>query len=285
MSKPLAIVPVYIGRAAHIELLEKMLISARDPETTEGEMDILLVDDCSPFPGSKQVLESFAKKYDCDIYMKPENTGFSRSVNIGLQIAHKERRTAILVNQDIEFISKKWLKSGLDDPAGIVGARLVYPNHLIQHGGCFFSILARHWDHSFRFAPFNLQEACIRRNCVVTGALQFIKPETMDSIGYYDEGFRMAYEDVDFCIRAIFKDIEVVYNPEILAMHHETVIRGDPSSTHARAWYDESLAYLHEKYQKISLTRFCNPLDRRRLKFEDEAAKVALQAGGENSEG
>ena len=200
--------------------------------------------------------------------------------------AHEERRIAVLVNQDIEFMQKDWLTNGCEDPAGIVGARLVYSSHLIQHGGVFFSILNRFWDHKFRFAPFNLPEANVRCECPVTGALQFIKPEVMDKIGYYDEGFKLAYEDVDYCLRAIFDGIEVVYNPTIMAYHHETVIRGDPDNTKARQWYHESLAYMNNKYANVPLTQFCNQIDRKRgveIK-QKEDDDVLVRAGDDPSE-
>jgi len=265
-SIPLGIVPIYIAKPEHATLLEKMLASIRNPETTEGDLDILIVDDCSPMTGAKQIIEQLAKTYKCDVAFKPENTGFAKTVNIGLRKAFKEDRVAILINQDLEFIQKDWLANGLADPAGVVGARLIYSNHLIQHGGVFFSILNRHWDHLYRFAPFNLKEVNVRANVIVTGALQFIKPETIGKVGLYDENFKMAYEDVDYCIRAFDAGVEVAYNPKILAIHHETMIRGDRDNAKAAQWYHESLAYMHHKYQEVSLTQYCNPIDRKRGK-------------------
>ena len=124
-------------------------------------------------------------------------------------------------------------------PAAVVGARLLYPNGLIQHAGVFFSLLNRDWLHRYRFGPANLPEALKPTRCIVTGALQFIRWETLDQIGLYDEGYRLCFEDVDYCLRVFKAGLECIYEPSVVAMHHESFFRRNATPKIER-WTAES---------------------------------------------
>lgn len=263
-KKPICIIPVYCSKDEHLAVLQKCLHSIRNPETTDADVDILMVDDCSPHENVKTALPLLATKYNADIIWKSENTGFSKTVNKGLQICLDEQRVGILVNLDIEFIKKDWLKAALEDPADIVGARLLYANGLLQHAGVMYSPFYGHWDHRFKYGAFNMPEAMIRTECPVTGALQIIKPSALNKIGLYDEGFSLAYEDVDYCLRADQAGLTVAYNPRVLAYHLESLVRGGAATEKTQRWYMESWNYLQQKHAGLNVTRYVMPIDRRR---------------------
>ena len=271
--KPLVIIPVFIHKQDHIQLLMRCLASLRDPAKTATEVDIILVDDCSPYPEKSAVLKQLAAQYSCELVEKKSNTGFSKTVNVGLMKAHSENRVAVLVNMDMEFSPQSfpcpnWLQEALDDPADLVGARLLYPTGLVQHGGVFYSLIHRYLDHLFRFAPPDMPEANVRANVPVTGALHIIKPQVMDAIGYYDENFKMAYEDIDYCLRVMLPlnqggaGMEVAYNPKVCAMHHESMIRGGQKKY--SQWHDESWMYFQTKYARTPMQDLIPAVDRRR---------------------
>jgi len=62
--------------------------------------------------------------------------------------------------------------------------------------------------------------------CPVTAALQLIRHATLETIGVYDEGYRMAYEDVDYCLRAWDAGFQVLYYPYASLTHLEAKTRG-----------------------------------------------------------
>lgn len=254
--KPLAIVPAYVVKDDDVGLLTDAVRSMRE---TEGDkLDILVVDDGSP---NTPLVDAFAKTiptWEFGLHRKEENSGFARTVNIGLQRALEEGRDAILVNADVEF-DRPWLDAFLaterivnPGPADVAGGLLIYPqNGLIQHGGVHFSLLTRQFWHTWQYAPQNLPEAHAPRLCPVTAALQLIRHKTLASIGLYDEAFKMGWEDVDYCIRVFLANGECVYNPQVQAYHAESVFRGRPSPKLA-AWQRESFLTLMRKYQKQS---------------------------------
>jgi GT2 family glycosyltransferase len=258
MTKPLAVIPNYFNRPTHVPMLRECLRTLRQT----ADCDILVVDDKSELPGSENILDRICSEFGAELHIQPENGGFSRTVNVGLRRAHSEGRVAALVNSDIEFIKPGWLDVAIADPADVVGAKLLYPTMLIQHGGIYFSLLHQYFDHLFRFAPATLKESCMRWVVPVTGALQVIKPHVMDRIGYYDEEYRLSYEDVDLCLRVFFAGMTCAMNPSVIAIHHEGMTRMKAQTPKMAEWINMSHMRLAQKFADASFTAFVHPLDR-----------------------
>lgn len=246
MTDPLLIIPTYIRTKVHAALLDKCVKSLR--HTTDAP--VMIVDDGSPHTEQVSILfEYFNKEYkDIETIRKDDNEGFSKTVNIGLSKALAEESNAVLVNADIEFIDDDWLDHIIACDADIVGARLVYPNRTIQHGGIYFSPITRSFDHRFHGAPEDLPDAMEVCECPVTGALQYISHEVMQDIGLYDEEFRLGFEDVDYMIRAIKGGHKSVYDPKVLAMHYESMFRAESHGQH-KEWEKESAKYFRDKWK------------------------------------
>lgn len=254
--KPLLVIPTYVTEARDNEVLDACLRSIRD--TAKDACDILVVDDGSPADDLKNGVRVMTERVDGEVVFKRENTGFSRTVNVGLRRALNEGRDAILCNADIEFVEPGWIKrfdettgeNGL--PAAVVGALLLYSNGLVQHAGIYFSFLERGFDHRMRFAPALLPEVHIQKSCPVTGALQLIRHSTLETIGLYDEAFSMAFEDVDYCLRVFNAGLECIYQPAVRAIHHESLFRGQRSEKLDK-WHKESIAVLARKHASTDL--------------------------------
>lgn len=141
MSEPLAIIPSFVREPQDLEILRTAIASLRE---TEPELDLLVVDDGSPGVQLVDELASDTSRFQFELHRSRENQGFSRTVNVGLRRALQEKRDAILVNADIEFIDSGWVsrfqsqEKPNGQPADVVGARLLFPNGLIQHGGIYF---------------------------------------------------------------------------------------------------------------------------------------------------
>lgn len=249
---PLAIIPCYSTEAGDVEVLHTCVRTLR--ESALYELNILVVDDGSPDEQLVAASAGVCEQFGADFIAKEENEGFSKTVNVGLRLALEEGRDAILVNADIEIPKprgNRWLEHMLADEADVVGAMLMYPNGLIQHGGVYFSLLTREFDHLWKFAPSNLREANQRMVCPVTGALQLIRHEALVDVGIYDESFRMGWEDMDYCIRVFLSGRTCAYQPKVKAIHHEHMFRGRKSDK-LQEWQMESLMRLWEKWQAQS---------------------------------
>ena len=74
-------------------------------------------------------------------------------------------------------------------------------------------------------------------------------------VGLYDEGYRLCYEDVDYCLRVFKAGLECIYEPSVLAMHHESYFRKTPTPTIKR-WTAESTARLRRLWGAEDLSRW-----------------------------
>jgi GT2 family glycosyltransferase len=238
----LCVIPAYVRDEQELDVLLRCLVSLR---STAPDADVLVVDDASPARELIEALEVACDELGIALVSNDENSGFSTTVNAGLEVALATGRDAVLVNADIEFIQPGWLErmhARTDThgrPAAVVGARLLYPNGLIQHGGIFLSPLHRDWLHRFQYGPGDLPEALVPTRCPVTAALQLIRYETLAEIGLYDEGYRMCFEDLDYCLRVFEAGYECIYEPTVVATHREKFFRGKPDPKIAR-WTKES---------------------------------------------
>ncbi len=242
---------MFLGQASDVEVTLDAVRSVR--KTVSDSVDVLVVDDCSPGQDFVDMAAPGLDRLGAELLRKPDNTGFSRTVNVGLAKAAREGRDAILMNADVEMITPGWVricqktKDDTGAPAAVVGALLLYPNNLIQHAGIYFSLLTRVFDHMFKYAPHNLPDAHRIKVCPVTGAFQYIRAETLERVGLYDENFSMAHEDVDYCVRVFLAQLKCVYQPKVRAFHHEMLFRGRPSPK-VQEWQQKSWLYFAEKW-------------------------------------
>lgn len=215
--------------------------------------DLLVVDDGSP---NHQLRHEFGQWVEnCGYeFIQKENAGFSTAVNVGLRGARGRGLDALLINSDIEFIKHGWFEAMDKTDADVVGARLLFPNGLIQHAGIYFSLIARRPEHMFRLAPGSLNMARKERVCPVTGALQLIRHETIKEVGLYDDAFRLGYEDLDYCIRVFESGRKCVYQPEAVAIHHEGLFRAREGQ--AGQWFEESWLYFGDKWEGKDITKY-----------------------------
>ncbi len=169
-----------------------------------------------------------------------ENRGFAANVNRGLREADPAHDVVVL-NSDMEA-HKHWLaclqySSSEKGPVGIVGAKLCYPDGRIQFGGTVRNAGAPEWfDHRYRGKPAAWGPANVTGVVLaVTGACMYVRRELIERIGLLDEDYPMAYEDVDWCLRAWQAGMRVVYQPHASFTHYETATRGSEVGERERA--------------------------------------------------
>ena len=254
----LCVIPTYLRRQEDLDLVARCLVSLKE---TAPAAEVLVLDDASPEPELAAAVEAACGQLGFWFDRRPVNAGFSRTVNVGLAIAHENGCDAVLVNADIEFMDPGWLDrmqartDAQGRPAAVVGARLLYPNGLLQHAGIMFSLLGRDFYHRFQHGPSDLPEALVPTRCPVTAALQLIRWETLDAVGLYDEGYRLCFEDVDYCLRVFAAGLDCVYEPSVRAWHHESVFRGHRDEKIER-WTLESTRRLFTKWATADLTQW-----------------------------
>lgn len=212
-------------------------------QTDYPNFEVIVVDNGSD---DDRVLELYRRcelqhsNFTCAFFQAEFN--FSHSVNRGVRMASGEH--VLLLNNDIEIIERDWLKEMVQCLAfqgtGIVGAKLLYPDDTIQHAGVIvgFGGLAGHWysrkPKNFG-GPMNRLHVRNSMSCV-TGAAMLISGDCLKHVGPWDEvNFPIAYNDVDYCLRAGDAGYRIVWTPFACLYHHESVSRGsDATGAHRK---------------------------------------------------
>ena len=166
----------------------------------------------------------------------------------------------ILMNNDIEIISKNWIEELLmhsqREKIGVVGSKLYYPNDTIQHAGVIIGIggVAGHSHKYFKkndsgyFSRLHLTQN-VSAN---TAALFMVKKKIFDKVGGLDEkNLKVAFNDVDFCLRVREKGYLNLFTPFAEAYHHESISRGHEDSPEKIARFNNEVKYMKKRHKKI----------------------------------
>jgi O-antigen biosynthesis protein len=233
------------------------LLADLTTRTSYPDFEIIVIDNGTTDP---RVLDLYRKAgqgavpFRCDIDPAPFN--FSRQVNRGIAMATGE--LILLLNNDIEVIQSDWLRemvSCLSYPeTGIVGARLVYPNGRLQHAGVIVGLggLAGHWFIGQRESyPGPMARLHVRQSLTaVTGACMLISRACLEKVGRFDEQeFAIAYNDIDFCLRAGSEGFRVVWTPFATLIHHESASRGSDETSANRARFERDKDSLRRRHK------------------------------------
>ena len=206
-------------------------------KTTRTDMVRIVVADDASGP---EHLEALGRVEGIEVVPGTRNAGFAANVNRGLAAAGSEH-DVVLLNSDV-IARPGWLEclqwaATRHEKIGIVGGKLLYPDGRIQFAGTVRNLGAPEWfDHRYRFkrsdwGPANVPQPVL----AVSGACMYIKRALIDEIGGFDEGYPMAYEDVDLCLRSWQAGYQVFYWPDAELTHLESVTRGTTVGDRERA--------------------------------------------------
>lgn len=164
-------------------------------------------------------------------YDKPFN--FSAINNYATSKASGEY--LLFLNNDTEVINSEWLSSMLEhaqrDEVGVVGVKLLYPNDTVQHAGVVMG-LGGVAGHAFKYFPISDkgyfgQLGVVRNYSAVTAACVLTKTGLFNKVGGFNENdLKVAYNDVDLCLRILEQGYLIVYTPYAQLYHYESLTRG-----------------------------------------------------------
>ena len=200
--------------------------------TDYPDIEIVVVDNGTTDPEVLRLYEANAGTlFSLDLREEPFN--FAKMCNRGARLSRGE--AVLFLNNDIEVIEPDWLAEMVEclafEGTGIVGARLLYPDDRIQHAGVIVGLGsgAGHWYVNDRMdEPGPMGRLAVRQTLsAVTGACMLVTRPCFTAIGGFDEEtFPIAYNDVDFCLRARSFGYRTVWTPFATLYHHESASRG-----------------------------------------------------------
>lgn len=197
-------------------------------------LEIIVIDNGSTDPRVLALYENERRgtiPFSAEVESRPFN--FSRSVNRGVAMSRGD--LVLLLNNDIEICEPNWLREMVScffawPDTAIVGAKLLYPNGKLQHAGVIAGLggYADHWFVGMtEDFPGPMGRLWVRQSLsAVTGACMLVKRAAFAQLGPLDEErFAVAYNDIDFCLRAVAAGQRVVWTPFATLIHHESASR------------------------------------------------------------
>ena len=120
------------------------------------------------------------------------------------------------------------------EDVGAVGAKLYYPDETIQHAGIIVGVrtVAAHMFRglSKQKEGYFGREDLIQNMNAVTAACIMTKKSIYDEVGFMNENFAVAFNDIDFCLKIRQAGKLIVYNPFVELWHYESKTRGDDNA-------------------------------------------------------
>jgi GT2 family glycosyltransferase len=224
-ARPVAIVVPTFGDPAILKPLLRSVRRTTDPAHTR----VVLCDDGSG-PRYVAALRALARRYGTELVLGDAQLGFAGNCNRGLGATRSGEDVALLNSDVVAHVG--WLEAlqhaAYEHGAAITGAQLLYPDDTIQFGGMTRNPDHPEWfDHRFRGRPADLPEAQVMQTTLaVTGACMYITRAALDRLCEFYAGYEMAFEDVDYCLRAWDAGMRVLYVPAAVMTHHESKTRG-----------------------------------------------------------
>jgi GT2 family glycosyltransferase len=211
--------------------------------------EIILVDNGSTDGSVEFVRQRFPQ---VRLIANEENLGFSKGMNVGLQQAQGD--VIVLLNNDL-YVRPDWLRAlnrpiVADESVGIVGCKLLFPDEqTIQHAGARL-VYPVALSHHYGYGEIDEgQYDQVREVDYVTGAAMAIARRVLDDIGGLDEGFSpFYYEETDFCYRARAAGYRVLYIPDAVGIHHESVSVRLAGPMRLRAFHKNRLRFVLKHY-------------------------------------
>jgi GT2 family glycosyltransferase/predicted O-methyltransferase YrrM len=225
------LVSIIIPTKNRCELLRRCLTSI-ESKSTYSNYEIIVVDNDSDDPETLGYLDQLRRLPRHIILSFHDEFGYSRIINLATR--HANGSHMVFLNNDTEVVTADWIQAMLEhsqrNSVGAVGAKLIFPDGKIQHAGVILGLggLA---GHAFYNLPagnpgyFGLPH--VIRNCsAVTAACMMVRRDVFQNLNGFDEGFKVEFGDVDFCLRAGQRGYSIVYTPYAVLKHHEGATRG-----------------------------------------------------------
>ena len=175
----------------------------------------------------------------------------------------------VLLNNDIEVIDGRWLKEmvkhAVRPEVGAVGAKLLYPDNTLQHGGVVLGLngVAGHLhtgvpaDSPGYFGWLKIAHDV----SAVTAACLALRRSVFEEVGGLDEAnLKVAFNDVDLCLKITEKGYTIIWTPEATLYHWESKSRGNDLSSQHFTRFQGEVAYMRERWgPRLDRDPFFNP--------------------------
>ncbi|WP_380067866.1 methyltransferase domain-containing protein [Dankookia sp. GCM10030260] len=213
-------------------------------------IEVIVAEDASGDPGLARLREVPG----IVLRENPENLGFLRSCNAAAEAARG--RFLLFLNNDTEVLPgaiDALADLALARPdAGLVGARLVYPDGRLQEAGGIVWQDASAWNYGRFQDPRRPEFNYVREVDYCSGAAILVRRDVFEQLGGFDEAFVPAYyEDTDLAFRIRAVGLRTLYQPAAVVVHHEGVSHGTDTESGIKAHQVANAAVMADRWRGV----------------------------------
>lgn len=254
LPAPPPLVTLIIPTRDGFALLERAVRTIQQ-QTTYPRFEILIVDNQSMEPRTLQYLKELQDSGQARVIRYDAPFNFSAINNFGAREARGE--VLGLINNDIEVIDPGWLSEmvshAIRPEIGAVGCKLLYPDDTIQHAGVIlglFGVAGHVFKQLPRDAPGYFARAQLTQNLsACTAACLVLRKSVFEEVGGLDEqNLRIAFNDVDFCMKIQKAGYRNLYAARTILYHHESASRGYEDTPQKKERFQTEVEYMKRKW-------------------------------------
>ena len=248
---------------------------------------LILVDNWSTAPELDAFRAEMRRHERVSILRVEEEFNYSRLNN--LAAAQTDSAFLMFMNNDLFVSGSDWLRVLVgemlaDERVAIVGGKFFYPNRTVQHAGVVLGVggVACHMGTGLSETDpgYCRRLEFTQEYSAVTAAGMLVRAASFQEVGGFDEQhLRVAFNDVDLCLKMRAAGYKVIWTPEFVAEHRESLSRGDDTRPLQENRFFHEMQTMIERWGPVlTADPFYNPnlsLDRQayfELRDPEEAA-------------
>lgn len=250
------LVSIIIPNKDHVADLRKCMDSIEE-KSVYRNFEFVIVENNSTEEETFAYYKEIESRDNVNVLYYKGDFNYSKINNFG--VAQAKGEYILLLNNDTEMIEPDSIKEMLDvcmrPDVGIVGAKLIFEDNTIQHAGVIigFGGIAGHAfigqdrdDNGYFSRILSVQDLS-----AVTAACLMVRRRVFEEVDGLNEEFKVAFNDIDFCLKVRKADYLVVYNPYAQFYHYESKSRGLEDSADKVARFQQEIALFGERWGDI----------------------------------
>lgn len=251
------LVSILIPTRNGLHLLSRCITSIIE-KTTYKNYEIIVIDNGS----DENKTINYLKSITCDfIKVIRDDSPFNYSTINNNAVEQANGDYICLMNNDTEVITEDWLTEmmsfAIEPDIGCVGAKLLYPNDNVQHGGVILGIggLAGHchWNlHESEPGYFNRAQLA-QELSAVTAACLIVKKSIYKEVGGLDPSLAVAFNDVNFCLDVLYAGYKNIWTPFAKLYHFESATRGYEDTPEKMKRFAQEVDFMKNKWGDLLL--------------------------------
>ncbi|MCX8134587.1 MAG: glycosyltransferase family 2 protein [Roseococcus sp.] len=261
LTEPPPLVSVIIPTRDRAGLL-RVAVEGLLHRTDYPALELLVVDNDSREPETHALFADLGRDSRVRVLSMPGPFNYPQLNNAAAAEARGE--FLLLLNNDTEVIHADWLRrmvAKAADPAiGAVGPRLLYSDGRLQHGGVVTGIGVPRDPIAVHLSAGNPGDdpgpfgwtAITREVSAVTGACLLVRRAHYFAVGGMDaEALRVAFNDVDLCLKLRAAGLRNLYVGEVSLFHLESASRGTDDRPDKRARFHAECATMRARWAHV----------------------------------